>query len=64
MKIIEKGEIPERDRYPKRKTCYYCKTVFEFDKSDIRGDQRDGDYVICPLPECGKFNQAKGDNEN
>jgi hypothetical protein len=55
MKILKKGEIPEQDRYPKKKTCGYCKTEFEYDKSDIKGDSRDGDYVICPHPECKKF---------
>jgi hypothetical protein len=57
MKIIKKGEIPEKDRYPKKKTCGYCKTQFLYEKSDVRVDSNYGcidKYVICPHSDCGK----------
>lgn len=50
MKIIKQGELPNEE---KEKTCYNCKTVFSYTRKDVKPDQRDGDYVICPV--CGKW---------
>lgn len=55
MKVIKEGQLPETQ--PKKETCYNCKTKFEYVKSDVQSDWRDGDYVICPS--CGKFISAK-----
>ena len=53
MKIISRGEIPEKK--PVRMTCDHCKTLAEFEQSEMRPvfDQRDGDYwsVSCPVCE-------------
>jgi hypothetical protein len=32
--------------------CRICDSVIEFCKSDIQSDQRDGDYVTCPVCAC------------
>lgn len=52
MKIIKKGKHP--DLFPRQHTCYKCKTVFMYDRSDMKEyyDARDGYscyYVVCPL---------------
>jgi hypothetical protein len=54
MKIIKKGSIKEREEKVKCKTC---KTVFTYNRSDVKDDWRDGDYVICPG--CGGFINSK-----
>ena len=55
MKIIKQGIDPEKKEIKER--CYNCKTVFTYNKTDVKPDFRDGDYVICP--NCGKFIAAK-----
>lgn len=50
MKVIKEGEIKQK---AKRKTCRKCDTEMEYKSRDIFLDQRDGDYIICPV--CGKF---------
>ena len=51
-KIIERGDKHIRDNKAKHK-CHKCASVIEFTKSDIKSDQRDGDYVQCPV--CTTF---------
>ena len=53
MKIIEKG-TPPPPNWPKRHICKKCKSVLEYDKSDVMDntDPRDNipDYWIeCPV---------------
>lgn len=50
MRVIKKGKLPPKE---KRMTCLECGCVFMYDRSDIKTEQRDGDFVICPT--CGKF---------
>ena len=45
MKIIKKGKV--KSEFPKKVTCYNCKTVLEYTKSDIVRDYRDGDFIKC-----------------
>ena len=47
MKIIQKGKIPKDIEI--KKTCYSCKTKFSYTSKDVTYDQREGNYVICPL---------------
>lgn len=49
MKIIKKGKLPKEE---KRMTCSYCGCVFEYNRSDVHTDQREGDWVECPT--CGR----------
>lgn len=51
MEIIKQGQKPEEKKT--LKTCENCKCEFAYVKSDVKPDQRDGDYVICPC--CGKW---------
>jgi predicted Zn finger-like uncharacterized protein len=50
MKILKQGQVPNPTWI---RTCSNCKTQFEYDRSDINSDQRDGDYVKCPC--CKAF---------
>lgn len=54
MKIIKEGKKEPKET---KKTCSGCKTKFSFTNEDIKGDWRDGDYVICPT--CGAFIAAR-----
>lgn len=53
MKVIKKGKIPEEVAV--RVTCGHCKTIFEYDKKDVKWDNEDtiGSrqccYVLCPI---------------
>jgi RNase P subunit RPR2 len=51
MKIIKKGKIKKEFK----KTCKNCKTIFVYEKKDVKSD-RDGQYVVCPL--CKNFIQT------
>ena len=53
MKIIKEGKLPKDKIY--KATCGNCNTVFEYQGSDIENDQRDGNYVKCPLKGCGAY---------
>ena len=33
--------------------CKSCDSTIRFTRADIQSDQRDGDYVMCPV--CEKF---------
>lgn len=46
MKIIQMGQIPST---VKRVMCVSCRTVFEYGRGDVTYDQRDGDFVYCPV---------------
>jgi len=49
-KIIKTGKLKVTTA---NYTCRTCDSVIEFDRSDVRSDQRDGDYVKCPL--CNNY---------
>lgn len=51
MEIIRPGNKPENVRY--QQTCKTCGCVFAYTKSDVKPDQREGDYLVCPT--CTKF---------
>jgi hypothetical protein len=53
MKILKLGNIKFNVK-PVKKTCHNCKTQFEYENQDIQSD-RDGKYIVCPNPFCGKF---------
>lgn len=47
--IIRRGDKHIRDSKA-RYTCGKCDSEIEFTKADVKGgDQRDGDYVQCPV---------------
>jgi predicted Zn finger-like uncharacterized protein len=50
MKILKQGKLPNPTWV---RTCGNCQTQFEYDRSDIHSDQREGDYVKCPT--CTKY---------
>lgn len=50
MRIIEEGKLPSKEKEMK---CDNCGCVFMYDRSDIKSDQREGDWVECPT--CKKF---------
>lgn len=50
MRIIKEGKKPNQE---KKKVCSKCKTEFAYTSSDVKLDQRDGDYVNCPV--CNSF---------
>ena len=54
MKIIKRGEAPIKEV---EETCDKCKTVFVYDMEDVNQDQRDGNYVMCPV--CKSFITSK-----
>lgn len=53
MKVIKLGKTESEK--PKKGKCHRCKTTFEYDKSDIQHDSRDGNYIICPNEKCKAF---------
>lgn len=55
MRIIKEGKLPPKE---KKMTCSECGCVFMYDRSDVKTEQRDGDFVICPT--CGKFITVNG----
>lgn len=55
MRIIKEGKLPPKE---KKMTCSECGCVFMYNRSDIKTEQRDGDFVICPT--CGKFITVNG----
>ena len=58
MKIIKEGKNLKIDN-PVKVTCYKCECVFEYVKSDIKSDFRDGEYVVCPNETCKSFISTK-----
>lgn len=50
MKIINRGEKPTVTFEVK---CGSCNTLFEYVLFDVQIDNRDGNYVTCPV--CGQF---------
>lgn len=57
MKIIKQGEAKKEEW---RGLCLYCHCEFIYDRNDIKIDQREGDYVVCPI--CGKYINVMGRN--
>jgi DNA-directed RNA polymerase subunit RPC12/RpoP len=55
MRVIKQGIAPKD--IEQEKTCIRCQTVIGFTNKDIKRDQRDGDYIVCPT--CGTFINAK-----
>lgn len=55
MRIIKQG-IPPSERLYVR-TCYTCKTEFEFKQSEakLEMDVRDGNYLRINCPVCGNM---------
>ncbi len=51
VKIIKRGAKPSEK--VARVTCGQCGSVLEFEKKDVQSDQREGDYVKCPV--CTTF---------
>ncbi len=47
-KVLEQGTKHLEIRKAKHR-CDVCASLIEFDKSDVQGDQREGDYVDCPV---------------
>ena len=50
MKIIKRGEVKAKT---KQMTCSDCDTIFEYEPQDVHSDQRDGNFVTCPV--CKKL---------
>lgn len=55
MKIIKKGKIRKEEW---RGLCLDCHCEFIYDGDDIKIDQREGDYIVCPT--CGKYINVTG----
>ncbi len=45
MKIIKQGKKPIKRKQQK---CSNCDCIFEYERSDIKSDQREGSWVVCP----------------
>jgi uncharacterized C2H2 Zn-finger protein len=59
--IIKEGKLPETQKY--QRTCLRCGTVFTYQNEDLIYDQRDGDFVTCPVCTAGiNHNPAIGQN--
>lgn len=54
-RVIKRGDAHVSK--PVQVICPKCMSVVEFERSDIYSDQRDGDYVKCPV--CCRFIAAK-----
>jgi len=52
MKIIKRVE-PKSEN--KKITCFSCTSKLEYSPSDIHSDQREGDWIVCPV--CKAYNQ-------
>lgn len=50
MKVIKRGSVPT---CIKRVMCSKCKSELEYHRADVHSDQRDGNYIICPV--CNAF---------
>jgi hypothetical protein len=48
--IIKRGSDPRKTKL--RMICS-CGTEALFERREVQGDQRDGDYVVCPV--CGSY---------
>ena len=45
MRIIKEGQKPIKEW---QVTCKKCGCIFVFDNRDVKSDQREGDWVVCP----------------
>ncbi len=52
-KVIKQGRIHSKYGKWAQDQCGSCHSIVEYVQGDIRGDQRDGDYVKCPV--CGVY---------
>lgn len=50
--IIKRGTNHLKAQYALH-TCFKCGSEIRFHRSDVKPDQRDGDYVECPV--CRTF---------
>ena len=55
MRIIKKGKLPPKE---KKMECPECGCVFMYERSDIKCDQREGCWVVCPT--CKKCIDVDG----
>jgi len=46
-KIHRRGAPPSESKYLFE--CKKCDSLVEFNREDVQSDQRDGDYVVCPV---------------
>lgn len=46
-RIIKRGVNPVE--YVYHYQCTNCQSVIEYSQSDVQFDQRDGDFVVCPV---------------
>lgn len=53
IKVTKEGLNPEEEVF--EAACKRCGAEFTYQKEDVHGDQREGDYVICPTKGCGQF---------
>lgn len=44
--MIKKGALPV---FVARNTCRDCRSEVEYTRADVEGDQREGNYVRCPV---------------
>jgi RNase P subunit RPR2 len=56
MKVVKSGMVPRNKVY--QATCKRCGCIFEFSRMEARyvEDNRDGDAVVIPCPECDEEN--------
>ena len=54
MKIIKQGKKPIKSKQEKCSNCY-C--IFKYESPDIKSDQREGSWVVCPC--CKKCISAE-----
>lgn len=45
-KVIERGEASKQVA---RHRCINCDSLVDYYQLDVMPDQRDGDYVVCPI---------------
>lgn len=56
-KVIKRGDRHDRAQVARHK-CDTCDSVVEYNRRvDLRDDQRDGAYVVCPV--CGTWISAR-----
>ena len=58
MKVIKQGN--GHIEKPVKKTCGSCNSKLEYTRADIKSDQRDGDYIICPV--CDSWMSVRSTN--
>lgn len=46
-KVIVRGVTPKE--MVAKHTCAACESVVVYERSDVKCDQRDGNWVVCPV---------------